>query len=127
MGKRINGRIHSVPNGGARLIDGTGDTSYYCQQSTISDLGRVWRVLKADRRHWKNAQSSDWSIEYPEEDGMSVNPDPRTPSPESRVPNPETRIPSPDSVVPSPESRAPSPVSFHYRPGEFFFDDVSLA
>jgi diaminopimelate decarboxylase len=58
---------------------------------------------------------------------MSVNPDPRTPSPESRVPNPETRIPSPDSVVPSPESRAPSPVSFHYRQGEFFCDDVSLA
>jgi diaminopimelate decarboxylase len=58
---------------------------------------------------------------------MSVHPNPRTPSPESRVPNPEPRVPSPDPVVPSPESRAPSPVSFHYRNGDFYCDDVSLA
>jgi len=33
----------------------------------------------------------------------------------------------PEHSIPSPESRAPSPASFHYRDGDFYCDDVSLA
>jgi diaminopimelate decarboxylase len=33
----------------------------------------------------------------------------------------------PKNSIPSPESRAPSPASFHYRNGDFYCDDVSIA
>jgi diaminopimelate decarboxylase len=33
----------------------------------------------------------------------------------------------PKNSIPSPESRAPSPASFHYRHGDFYCDDVSIA